>query len=87
MTPVPEAPEPEATESCEVFGRRRKSECNRKPSGCIFQKKGKRCLPLPANGGLCTAFTRKRLCRRAGSPCVWTGGRKRGSCAPAAPGP
>merc|ERR1719324_287278 len=46
------------------------------------QKKSKRCLPLPTNGGLCTAFTRKRLCRRAGSPCVWTGGRKRGSCGP-----
>merc|ERR1712078_378683 len=42
-------PEPEATESCEVFGRRRKSECNRKPSGCIFQKKGKRCLRTGAS--------------------------------------
>merc|ERR1712124_183425 len=54
LTPVPEAPEPEATESCEVFGRRRKSECNRKPSGSIFQKKGKRCLRTPSNGGKCT---------------------------------
>merc|ERR1719335_1512378 len=67
LTPVPEAPEPEATESCEVFGRRRKSECNRKPSGCIFQKKGKRCLRTPSNGGKCTDYRRK-TCIRVGAP-------------------
>merc|ERR1719172_220807 len=80
-TPAPPAP---PLVSCAVSGRKKKRQCKQKPAGkCIFQKKGKRCLPLPANGGLCTAFTRKRLCRRAGSPCVWTGGRKRGSCGPA----
>ena len=80
-TPAPPAP---PAVSCAVSGRKKKRQCKQKPAGkCIFQKKGKRCLPLPANGGLCTAFTRKRLCRRAGSPCVWTGGRKRGSCGPA----
>merc|ERR1719316_2491993 len=83
LTPVPEAPEPEATESCEVFGRRRKSECNRKPSGCIFQKKGKRCLRTPSNGGKCTDYRRK-TCIRVGAPCSWTGGKKRGSCVSAA---
>jgi len=80
-TPAPPAP---PAVSCAVSGRKKKRQCNQKPAGkCIFQKKGKRCLALPANGGLCTAFTRQRLCRRAGSPCVWTGGRKRGSCGPA----
>jgi len=83
LTPVPEAPEPEATESCEVFGRRKKSECNRKPSGCIFQKKGKRCLRTPSNGGKCTDYRRK-TCIRVGAPCSWTGGKKRGSCVSAA---
>ena len=80
-TPAPPAP---PAVSCAVSGRKKKRQCNQKPAGkCIFQKKGKRCLALPANGGLCTAFTRRKVCRRAGSPCVWTGGRKRGSCGPA----
>merc|ERR1719356_1236675 len=80
-TPAPPAP---PAVSCAVSGRKKKRQCNQKPAGkCIFQKKGKRCLALPANGGLCSAFTRRKVCRRAGSPCVWTGGRKRGSCGPA----
>ena len=80
-TPAPPAP---PAVSCAVSGRKKKRQCNQKPAGkCIFQKKGKRCLALPANGGLCTAFTRRKVCRRAGSPSVWTGGRKRGSCGPA----
>jgi len=80
-TPAPPAP---PAVSCAVSGRKKKRQCKQKPAGkCIFQKKGKRCLALPANGGLCTAFTRRKVCRRAGSPCVWTGGRKRGSCGPA----
>merc|ERR1711924_507948 len=71
LTPVPEAPEPEATESCEVFGRRRKSECNRKPSGCIFQKKGK------------PAFARPRT----GASARTTGGRPASAWGPRARGP
>merc|ERR1739848_139772 len=57
--PLP-VPEPAATESCTVSGRWKKSECNGKPSGkCVFQKKGKRCLRTPSNGGKCTDYMRK----------------------------
>merc|ERR1739847_146043 len=82
--PSPPPPEPAATESCTVSGRWKKSECNGKPSGkCVFQKKGKRCLRTPSNGGKCTDYRRK-TCIRVGAPCSWTGGKKRGSCGSAA---
>ena len=71
-----------------MSGRNKKKQCRQKAAGkCIFLKKGKRCLATPSNGARCSGYARKKLCRRAGPPCVWTGGRKRGSCAPAAPGP
>merc|ERR1719396_34975 len=48
-TPAPPAP---PAVSCAVSGRKKKRQCNQKPAGkCIFQKKGKRCLALPAKCG------------------------------------
>ena len=88
--PPPKTPSPPETPlvSCAVSGRNKKKQCRQKAAGkCIFLKKGKRCLATPSNGARCSGYARKKLCRRAGPPCVWTGGRKRGSCAPAAPGP
>merc|ERR1719271_546345 len=62
--PVTDPPEPAAPESCTVSGRWKKSECNGKPSGkCVFQKKGKRCLRTPSNGGKCTDYRRKTCIR------------------------
>ena len=67
-----------------MSGRKKKRQCNQKPAGkCIFQKKGKRCLRTPSNGGKCTDYRRK-TCIRVGAPCSWTGGKKRGSCVSAA---
>ena len=89
----PPPPPPPTFVSCIVTGRRKKRQCNAKdyegrrslglPPGrpsCVFQKKGKQCLPTPANGGKCTDYRKKKTCARAGAPCSWTGSRKAGSC-------
>ena len=61
--PAP-APEPE---------RGKKRQCFEKGSGkCIFQKKGKWCLPSPSNGGKCTDYWKRKTCIRAGGPCSWS---------------
>ena len=67
--------------SCEVFGRGKKRQCSEKGmENCVFQKKGKWCLPTPSNGGKCADYWKKKTCLRAGAPCTWNGGKKGGSC-------
>ena len=81
-TPPPPVPPVEFV-SCEVFGRRKKRQCFAKGSGkCIFQKKGKWCLPSPSNGGKCTDYWKRKTCIRAGPPCEWS--YRAGGCVSAA---
>ena len=81
-TPPPPGPPVEFV-SCEVFGRRKKRQCFAKGSGkCIFQKKGKWCLPSPSNGGKCTDYWKRKTCIRAGPPCEWS--YRAGGCVSAA---
>ena len=73
VTPPPPPVPPVEFVSCEVFGRRKKRQCFAKGSGkCIFQKKGKWCLPSPSNGGKCTDYWKRKTCIRAGAPCRWS---------------
>jgi len=71
---------------CTVSGPKKKKQCKAKPAGsCVFQRKGKQCLPTPwwppyaPNGRTCSAFGKKKLCERV-SGCLWSGSRKTGSC-------
>merc|ERR1711924_196300 len=64
----------------EVSGPKKKKQCKAKPAAsCVFQRKGKRCLPTPLNGGTCSTFGKKKLSERV-SGCLWSGSRKTGSC-------
>ena len=66
--------------NCTVSGPKKKKQCKAKPAAsCVFQRKGKRCLPTPLNGGTCSTFGKKKLCERV-SGCLWSGSRKTGSC-------
>ena len=66
--------------NCTVSGPKKKKQCKAKPAAsCVFQRKGKRCLPTPLNGGRCSTFGKKKLCERV-SGCLWSGSRKTGSC-------
>merc|ERR1712118_205353 len=74
-------PAPGAGVSCAVSGRKKKKQCKEKPAGnCVFLKKGKQCLATPQNGGACSSYGKKKLCKRVGG-CMWSGSKKKGSCA------
>merc|ERR1712078_760655 len=37
-------------------------------------------LATPQNGGACSSYGKKKLCKRVGG-CMWSGSKKKGSCA------
>merc|ERR1712224_991329 len=43
-------------------------------------EEGKQCLATPQNGGACSSYGKKKLCKRVGG-CMWSGSKKKGSCA------
>jgi len=80
-SPSPSPSPPGAGVSCAVSGRKKKKQCKEKPAGnCVFLKKGKQCLATPQNGGACSSYGKKKLCKRVGG-CMWSGSKKKGSCA------